>query len=380
MNPALKIILTIASAVVFFGCWYILIPVRQLPAYLAPVVIPAQQNGPVFEAHWVSNNETNEAHSASIAITNGKPVVVWYGGTEEGHHDVDIFSSSFDGKWTTPQVIADRNSTEQALGRYIRKVGNPNLYTWPDGRLGLYYVSVSVGGWAASSINYMESFDQGGQWTSPIRLVTSPFLNISTLVRAEGLPLADGGVQLPVYHEFLGKFSETLTLSDDLTVMDKVRILRGKYSLQPAITNLDESLAIGLLRYSGDPPSRILSVFSADAGASWSKPARTELPNPDSAVSIINPGKGYLLLALNDLEDGRHRLSLAMGSEGEWKVVKVLEEETATNPDHEYEFSYPSMTIGPDGFIHLVYTWNQKRIKHLRFNREWLEQQPNGSL
>ena len=226
----------------------------------------------------------------------------------------------------------------------------------------------------------MESFDQGGQWTSPIRLVTSPFLNISTLVRTKGLPLADGGVQLPVYHEFLGKFSETLTLSDDLNVMDKVRISRGKYSLQPAITNLDESSAIALLRYSGDPPSRILSVFSADAGASWSKPARTELPNPDSAVSIINPGKGYLLLALNDLEDGRHRLSLAMGSEGEWKVVKVLEEETATNPDHEYEFSYPSMTIGPDGFIHLVYTWNQKRIKHLRFNREWLEQQPKGSL
>jgi len=30
------------------------------------------------------------------------------------------------------------------------------------------------------------------------------------------------------------------------------------------------------------------------------------------------------------------------------------------------------MTIDPDGFIHLVYTWNQKRIKHLRFNREWL--------
>ena len=379
MNPALKIILTIASAVVFFGCWSILIPARKIPAYFPPVVIPTQQNGPVFEAHWVSNNETNEAHSASIAITNGNPVAVWYGGTEEGHHDVAIFSSSFDSKWTKPQVIADRNSTEQALGRYIRKVGNPNLYSWPDGRLGLYYVSVSVGGWAASSINYMESFDQGAQWTSPIRLVTSPFLNISTLVRTEGLPLTDGGVQLPIYHEFLGKFSEILTLSSDLTVMNKTRISRGKHSLQPAITNLDESLAIGLLRYSGDPPGRVLSVFSKDAGASWSKPVKTELPNPNSAVAIINPGNGYLLLALNDLEDGRHRLSLATGSEGEWKVVKVLEEETATNPDHEYEFSYPSMTIGPDGFIHLVYTWNQKRIKHLRFNREWLKQQSTGS-
>jgi predicted neuraminidase len=373
MNPALKIILTITSAAVFFGCWALLIPARQVPAYLPPVVIQAQQKGPVFDSHWVSNNETNEAHSASIAITNGKPVVVWYGGTEEGHRDVAIFSSSFDGKWTTPRAIADRDSTEQALGRYIRKVGNPSLYSWPDGRLGLYYVSVSFGGWAASSINYMESLDQGMHWTRPIRLVTSPFLNISTLVRTQGLPLSDGGVQLPVYHEFLGKFSETLRLSSDLTVMDKVRISRGKHSLQPAITNLDESSAIGLLRYSGDPPGRVLSVFSQDAGAHWSTPVRTELPNPDSAVSIINLGNGNLLLALNDLEDGRHRLSLAMGTADDLKIVKVLEEETAIDLDHEYEFSYPSMTIDPDGFIHLVYTWNQKRIKHLRFNREWLE-------
>ena len=365
MNPAPKITLTIASAAVFFGCWVLLIPARQVPVYLPPAVIPAQQKGPVFDAHWVSNNETNEAHSASIAITDGKPVAVWYGGTEEGHRDVAIFSSSFDGKWSSPRVIADRNSTERALGRYIRKVGNPTLYSWPDGRLGLYYVSVSIGGWAASSINYMESFDQGMQWTSPIRLVSSPFLNISTLVRTKGLPLSDGGVQLPVYHEFLGKFSETLTLSSDLTVMDKVRISRGKHSLQPAITNLDESSAIGLLRYSGDPPGRVLSVLSQDAGAHWSTPVRTELPNPGSAVSIINPGNGYLLLALNDLEDGRHRLSLAMGSAAEWTIVKVLEEETATNLDHEYEFSYPSMTIGPDGFIHLVYTWNQEAYQTL---------------
>ncbi|MBT5725252.1 MAG: exo-alpha-sialidase [Gammaproteobacteria bacterium] len=372
MNPAPKITLTIASATIFFGCWLLLIPARQVPAYLPPTVFPDQRKEPVFEAHWVSNNETNEAHSASIAITDGKPVAVWYGGTEEGHRDVAIFSSSFDRKWSSPLVIADRYSTEQALGRYIRKVGNPNLYSWPDGRLGLYYVSVSIGGWAASSINYMESIDQGVQWTSPIRLVTSPFLNISTLVRTKGLPLSDGGVQLPVYHEFLGKFSETLTLSSDLTVMDKVRISRGKYSLQPAITNLDESSAIGLLRYSGDPPGRVLSVFSEDSGAHWSTPVRTELPNPDSAVSIINLENGYLLLALNDLEDGRHRLSLAMGSADEWTIVKVLEEETASNLDHEYEYSYPSMTIDPDGFIHLVYTWNQRRIKHLRFNREWL--------
>ena len=37
-----------------------------------------------------------------------------------------------------------------------------------------------------------KSIDGGRTWTPPIRLQTSPFLNISTLVRAPPLPLADG--------------------------------------------------------------------------------------------------------------------------------------------------------------------------------------------
>ena len=45
---------------------------------------------------------------------------------------------------------------------------------------------------------------------------------------------------------------------------------------------------------------------------------------------------------------------------------------------HEFEFSYPSLALDPEGFIHLVYTWNQRRIKHIRFNYSWLIEDEPG--
>ncbi|WP_206323709.1 exo-alpha-sialidase, partial [Pseudomonas viridiflava] len=95
-------------------------------------------------------------------------------------------------------------------GKYIRKLGNPVIALAPDKRLWLFYVSVSVGGWAGSTVNAMVSSDMGANWSPPRQLVTSPFLNISTLVRAAPVFHADGSIGLPVYHEFLGKFAEYL--------------------------------------------------------------------------------------------------------------------------------------------------------------------------
>ncbi|MBT4493260.1 MAG: exo-alpha-sialidase, partial [Gammaproteobacteria bacterium] len=260
------------------------------------------------------------------------------------------------------------------LNRHIRKVGNPTIHIWPDGALGVFYVSVSIGGWGASAINYIESGDLGSTWTDPRRLVTSPFLNISTLVRTPPVQLQDGSIELPVYHEFIGKFSESLHVARDITVIDKRRISWGTYSLQPSIAPINERQSIALQRYAGEPPGRVLSSTSLDTGINWSSPERLSLPNPNSAVALLNTGDGHLLLALNDTEDGRNRLSLATQKVGEdtWHIIRTIEEEVDTE-NEEFEFSYPSLAIDAAGDIHLVYTWNQSRIRHLRFNRAWLK-------
>jgi predicted neuraminidase len=40
-----------------------------------------------------------------------------------------------------------------------------------------------------------------------------------------------------------------------------------------------------------------------------------------------------------------------------------------------FEFSYPYLIRTQNGDFHLAYTWNRAFIKHLAFNRAWLERQ-----
>jgi predicted neuraminidase len=44
------------------------------------------------------------------------------------------------------------------------------------------------------------------------------------------------------------------------------------------------------------------------------------------------------------------------------------------------KFSYPSMIRSKDGSIHLVYSWQMSRIKHLQFNDAWVYQQLHQAL
>ena len=53
-------------------------------------------------------------------------------------------------------------------------------------------VAVSIGGWAGSSISVMHSDDDGVTWSVPKRLITTPLLNLSTLVKGSGFLFADG--------------------------------------------------------------------------------------------------------------------------------------------------------------------------------------------
>jgi predicted neuraminidase len=39
------------------------------------------------------------------------------------------------------------------------------------------------------------------------------------------------------------------------------------------------------------------------------------------------------------------------------------------------EFSYPYLVQDDTGTLHLTYTWQRERIKHLRFNVAWLDRE-----
>lgn len=315
----------------------------------------------------------DSAHSVSLAaLADGSLAAAWFAGSREGAADVAIQFSRFDGQqWSAPQVIAERSRVRRDTGRLIRKLGNPVLWQDARGQLHCWFVSVSYGGWAGSSLNHMVSTDGGGHWGRVERQVTSPFLNLSTLVRNPPLPLADGGLMLPVYHEFLAKRAEWLRFDAAGRLANRVRLPGGQRLLQPSAVALDDHSALALMR-DASGAQRIHAARSEDGGQHWSQPVATDLPNPGAALALLRLADGRLLLAYNPLTGNRNRLGLATSADGgrSWSPPLLIEQDG--NPDAE--FSYPALAQAANGDIDLAYTWQRQRIKHLRFSPAWLAQ------
>lgn len=310
------------------------------------------------------------AHAASLAqLPDGRIAAAWFAGTQEGADDVSIWFSTLgkDG-WSKPQPIANRESTAGGTFAYVRKIGNPVLYaegSW----LHLWYVSVAVGGWAGSSINHSVSTDGGASWFKPTKLQTSPLANISTLVRTPPLALADGGIGLPIYHEFIAKHGEWLRLSATGQILDKTRMTNAVRSLQPAIVALDEQRALALLRDAGPGPGKVQVARTENGGIDWKAEEALPIPNPNASVALLRLKSGRLLLAGNP-QNGREAMLLWISAdEGKtWQASRPIE----SAPDGGAEFSYPALLLDRDGRIHLAYTWRRQSIKHAAFSEAWL--------
>ena len=400
----------------------------DVAAFSVPAVAPGNPAVdhlfvPEFESRFASTGFHRHVHSSSIApLPDGGLISVWFAGSREGAEDVNIRASRYDPvaqRWGREFKLISRETTQRVLQRNIRKLGNPVISLAPDGRLWLFYVSVSMGGWAGSAINAMYSDNGGVDWSAPRRLITSPFLNISTLVRNPPVFHQDGSIGLPIYHEFLGKFAEYLYLSPEGRILDKFRISSGNHSLQPAVVPLGGDSALALLRNAGVEHGRVLATYTRDRGRTWSEHTPVAPWNPDSAVAAISEGDGHILVALNDIADGRFRLSLYQTDETlqNWRQVAVLDEApkpaewvepelfreslhdkyTAIARDAEetpvklaelqhhagkracrhgsctFKYEYPTLIRAANGDFHMDYSWNNTLIKHVVFNRAWLE-------
>lgn len=374
LKPALKhaafVLLLLLAAVPLFmrpdsgKLEFALEPVQKLDAGKAQMTL----------GYACENCSVPSVHGANvIEKRDGSLFATWFGGSREGGKDVVLWGADFDvaaRTWSAPRKIIGPAETRDALGRYIKTVGNSVLVRGAQQQLALYYVTVSFGGWAGSALNVMQSADDGKTWGSPRRLVTSPFFNVSTLNKCNAVHYADGSVGLPVYHELMGKFAELLRVDASGKVLDKMRITHGRHSIQPLLLPLDQQQALALMRDTVVNPGRVLVSRSADAGKSWSADRKLELPNPDSAVAGIRRPDGSLLLVLNDLEVGRNSLALAVSRDegASWKVVRHVEKSADAG-----EYSYPYLIRASDGRMHLLYTWNRKRIRHVVFNDQWVD-------
>ncbi|MFV2004755.1 MAG: exo-alpha-sialidase [Gammaproteobacteria bacterium] len=333
-----------------------------------------------FSKSFIFKQETVASVHASaiVSVSGNKLLSVWYGGSREGSGDVAIYGSmkKTGSDWDNPSVIINRTKLADDTDRYIKKLGNPVLISDGKSTVWMFFVSTSIGGWSTSTINLMVSQDAGQTWGVAKRLVTSPFLNLSTLVKGRPFFYQDGTIGLPAYHELAGKFAELIRVSQDGDVLDKVRITHGRYTIQPSIAKLRDDRLITMMRNTNSIRN-IVRAFAKQGGKKWSEPSYTELPNPNAAVSMAG-NENLLVLVYNDLKDDRNQLALAVSlDEGvNWRKRYQLESSAPDEAGIKSEFSYPYLIRASDGDFHLVYTWQRKRIAYVSFNRAWLEQLP----
>ncbi len=393
----------------------------DIPAFVLPAAdLPAGKG--IYQERFVLGKAQNFVHSPTVTqLPGGDLLAAWFEGSREGAADVQIMHSRFlasENRWTAPTSLMTRQTTAEGVGRHIRKLGNPVLVSSPTGKVFLFYVSVSYGGWGGSAINWVASSDSATTWSQPKRLITTPFLNVSTLVRNPAVLHDNGVIGLPVYHEFLGKFPEYLLISNEGVVLDKIRMNDGDESLQPSVSPIDTSRALAVLRYSGNGPPKAMGQMTQDRGASWSKPVPMPISNPNSSLGSIATGltQWPLLVAANDTEDGRYRLRMYLTDADmkTWKLIhaadaspnedgkpydlrqdpnymknlvgkvsKAIDEESIQVVTNrvckggnacELQYEYPTLIRSSDGLFHLLYAWNDMLIKHVTFDQAWIQQ------
>ena len=112
---------------------------------------------------------------------------------------------------------------------------------------------------------------------------------------------------------------------------------------------------------------------STDQGDTWSITVDTDIANPGASLEVIALRDGSWVMVFNDVEGGRHQLSLAR-SEDEgihWKWKRRLE----IDSEMETSYSYPSLIQSRDGRLHLTYSHSGpagEAIKHVAVSADWI--------
>lgn len=305
-------------------------------------------------------------HASTICETEQGLIAAWFGGSEEGAADVRIWSSrQVDGRWTKPLPVADGLPDDgPALPCW-----NPVLFQVPGGPLLLFYkIGPSPSNWWGM---VKRSLDAGASWSDPERLpdgYLGPIKNKPIWLNQR--LLAGSSTEDGEWRVHFERASADLAEWTNLAL----RRQQGNFNIiQPTLLRGKDGRILALCR-SAD--GFIVETSSEDGGETWSQLRATSLPNPNSGIDGVTLQDGRQLLVYNHTSKeagsprGREMLNLALSPNGEeWLAAAALERGTG-------EFSYPAVIQTRDGLVHLTYTHQRTRIKHLVIDPEKLVLQP----
>lgn len=299
-----------------------------------------------------------ECHASTLAESKGTLVTSWFGGTKEKHPDVGIWVSRWEsGKWTTPVEVA--NGVESPEKRY--PTWNPVLHQPKNGPLLLFY---KVGPDPAKWWGMLTTSADGGKtWSKPVRLPDG----IAGPIKNKPVELSNGELLCPSSTEDKGWRVHFERTSDQGKTWNRTEPINdGKEFgvIQPTVFFHKGGKLQSLFR---SRQGKVVESWSDDNGKTWSKLTATSLPNPNSGIDGVTLKDGRHLLVYNHVVTpagkwgDRAPLNVAVSQDGKiWQAALVLE----TGPASA-EYSYPAVIQTRDGLVHITYTWNRKKVKHV---------------
>jgi alpha-L-rhamnosidase len=293
-----------------------------------------------------------QCHASTIAeVAPGKLVAAWFGGTRERAPDVGIWVARREnGRWL--------DAVEVANGAGV-PTWNPVLFQPKQGPLVLFYkIGPSPSQWWGMM---MTSPDGGKTWSQPVRLppgVLGPIKN-------KPVTLADGAWLCPSSTEGTNGWRVHFELTRDAGKTWQIAgpVESNKLeAIQPSVLFHRDGRLQALCRTRNGV---IGSTWSRDAGQTWSALEPTGLPNPNSGIDAVMLADGRQLLVYNhSAPKTRYPLDVAISDNGtNWQHVLTLE-----NEPRPAGYAYPAVIQTADGLVHITYTWDRKRIKHVVIN------------
>lgn len=320
-----------------------------------------------------------QVHASTLEeTTSGQLLAAWFGGTEEGHADVSIWVARLkNGRWSPGVKVAD--GVQDATTRH--PTWNPVLFQPRGGPLMLFYkVGPSPQEWWGMVIT---SADDGRTWSAPRRLPEG----ILGPIKNKPVQLADGTIVSGSSTEAVNSdaWRVQVELSRDLgRTWERVGPLSdgGFNAIQPAILRHADGRLQLLCRSKemGVPTS-----WSSDSGRTWT-------PLAASGLYAVNSGGDAVTL-----QDGRHVLvynyrdrpggspenyrpealtgitNAPTGPRARWPLVVSVSRDgiawtraiTLEDTPNRHGYAYPAVIQTRDGRIHVTYTFDRQKIKHV---------------
>jgi predicted neuraminidase len=346
-------------------------------------------------------------HSSSLVeLANGDLLAAWYRGSgERGADDVRVMISRLprgSRQWTAPRVLADEpgfpdtnpllvldakqqprlfwstilaNRWETALLRYgpvaaTPTVGVPLLFA-------PHQFSESVSRDLPAVIERMPDTRHRAEMEQALKYAADKYASrMGWMLRNHALRLPSGRVLLPLYSD-LYNFSLVARSDDDLRTWKTSAPLVSAGGVQPSLVRGRDGIIRAWMRDNGPRPHRALISESKDDGETWSPVVDSDIVNSGSSMEVILLRDGTQVMIWNDLDDGRHELTVALSEDDgvTWPVRRII----AAGHAAKDRFHYPSLIQTRDGALHA--TWSEvtsagETIRHIRFAAAWIKARP----